>query len=327
MFAQTGMGTHIYTVTTPMTDDYFCNADGELLILPELGALRIFTELGILEAGPGEILMVPRGIKFKVEPLENAARGYVCENYGARFRLPELGLIGSNSLANARDFLAPVAAYEEKESPCRLTVKWGGRFHETQIGHSPLDVVAWQGNYTPYKYDLRRFSPVGSILFDHPDPSIFTVLTAPSSDPGTANVDFVVFPERWMVGENTFRPPWYHVNLMSEFMGLIYGAHDAKAEGFVPGGMSVHNSLLPHGPDARTFEVASRQELKPVKLNGTLAFMLETRHLQLLTRYAAELPARQEDYLECWSDLKKRFDPTRKEWTGVDMTIEQPAER
>jgi homogentisate 1,2-dioxygenase len=329
VFAQTSMGAHIYTVTAPMIDNYFCNADGELLILPELGGLRIFTELGVLEGGPGETLIIPRGIKFKVEPLKNVARGYVCENYGTRFRLPEIGLIGSNNLAHLRDFLSPVAAYEEKESPCRLIFKWGGRFHETEIGHSPLDVVAWHGNYSPYKYDLRKFSPVGSILLDHPDPSIFTVLTAPSGEPGTANVDFVIFPERWMVGENTFRPPWYHVNLMSEFMGLIYGFHDAKSEGFVPGGISVHNSLLPHGPDSRTFEVASGQVLKPVKLSGTLAFMFETCHPQYLTQYAAELPTRQEDYLECWSDLKKRFDPTRKEWTasGADMTIDQPADR
>ena len=163
----------------------------------------------------------------------------MCENYGAKFTLPDRGPIGANCLANARDFKTPVAAFEDKEEPSRLTVKWCGGFHVAEIGHSPLDVVAWHGNYAPYKYNLRHYSPVGAILFDHPDPSIYTVLTAPSETAGTANVDFVIFPERWAVAEHTFRPPWYHMNIMSEFMGLIYGVYDARPEGFVPGGMSL----------------------------------------------------------------------------------------
>ncbi len=307
---QLGMAVHVYVATAPMRDEFLCNADGELLIVPDTGNLAIFTELGRLEVGIGEIAVIPRGIKFTVAPLGGASRGYVCENYGARFTLPERGPIGANGLANPRDFKTPVAAFEDRDTPCRLVIKWCGGFHVTEIGQSPLDVVAWHGNYAPYKYDLRMFSPVGAILFDHPDPSIFTVLTAPSGEPGTANVDFAIFPERWMVAEHSFRPPWYHVNLMSEFMGLIYGAYDAKEEGFRPGGMSLHNCMLPHGPDAAAFDKATTSTLQPVKLADTLAFMFETRYPQQLTRYAADLPTLQDDYAECWAGIEKRFDGT-----------------
>ena len=313
---QTGMAVHVYSATSSMVDDYFYNADGELLIVAETGGLRFVTELGIVEIAPGEIAVLPRGMKFKVELVDGPARGYVCENYGAKFRLPELGPIGANGLAHSRDFKTPVAAYEEKIAPCRLTVKWCGGFHRTEIAHSPLDVVAWHGNYAPYKYDLKSFSPLGALRVDHPDPSIFTVLTAPSGEPGTANVDFVIFPERWQVAEHSFRPPWYHVNVMSEFMGLIHGVYDAKPEGFVPGGMSLHNGMLPHGPDTVAFDKASRAELTPEKLAGMLAFMFETRFPQHLTDYAARLPTRQNDYVDCWSDLQKNFDPTRPNWRG-----------
>jgi homogentisate 1,2-dioxygenase len=221
--------------------------------------------------------------------------------------LPERGPIGANCLANARDFLTPVAAYEDRDAPCHLTVKWGGSLWRTTLGHSPFDVVAWHGNYAPYKYDLRRFSPVGSISFDHPDPSIFSVLTAPSETPGTSNIDFVIFPERWQVADNTFRPPWYHRNIMSEFMGLVYGVYDAKPEGFVPGGISLHNCMLPHGPDKAAYDHATKVELKPVKLTNTLAFMFETRFPQHITRFAAELETLQEDYAQCWTPLEKNF--------------------
>ena len=304
---QVGMASHVYVVNTSMEDDYFFNADGELLIVPQEGGLSVFTEMGVMDLTPGEICVLPRGMIVKVGLLDGPSRGYVCENYGAKFALPDRGPIGANCLANPRDFKTPVAAYEDKDTPCRLTVKWCGRFHMTEIGHSPLDVVAWHGNYIPYKYDLRTFSPVGAILFDHPDPSIFTVLTAPSGEEGTANVDFVIFPERWLVAEHTFRPPWYHRNIMSEFMGLIYGQYDAKEEGFVPGGMSLHNMMLPHGPDAMGFEKATGTELKPQKLENTMAFMFETRFPQHLTRFAAELETLQDDYIECWDGLEKRF--------------------
>lgn len=310
--AQSGMAAHTYAFNDSMTDDYFFNADGEMLIVPEQGSLVIQTELGILEVEPSEICIIPRGVMFKVGCVDAAARGYICENYGARFTLPERGPIGANGLANPRDFLSPVAAYEEKDTPCRVLVKWGGKFYQTNIGHSPLDVIAWHGNFAPVKYDLRLFCPVGAILFDHPDPSIFTVLTAPTAEPGTANIDFAIFPARWMVAENTFRPPWYHRNIMSEFMGLIYGQYDAKEEGFVPGGMSLHNMMLPHGPDAEGFLKATAADLTPQKLENTLAFMFETRLPQQVTAFAANLETLQPNYIECWTDLEKRFDGTKE---------------
>lgn len=307
---QSGMASHIFLCNAPMVDDYFFNADGELLIVPEMGALRIFTEMGIIDVASGEICLLPRGMFFKVEPLTQSCRGYVCENYGAKFTLPDRGPIGANCLANPRDFKTPIAAYEDKETACRVHVKWCGYFYQTDIGHSPLDVVAWHGNYAPFKYDLATFSPVGSILFDHPDPSIFTVLTAPSGEEGTANIDFVIFPPRWMVAEHSFRPPWYHRNIMSEFMGLICGQYDAKEEGFVPGGFSLHNLMLPHGPDLDAFEKASNVDLQPVKLNNTMAFMFETRFPQQVTDLAMQMPTLQKDYIDCWAGLKKHFDGT-----------------
>jgi homogentisate 1,2-dioxygenase len=290
-----------------MDDEYFYNADGELLVLPQDGGLMFFTEFGKIEVVPGDICVIPRGVKFKAALTNGPARGYVCENYGAKFTLPSRGPIGANCLANPRDFKTPAASYEEKDSGCSLTVKWGGRFYRCELGHSPLDVVAWHGNYAPYKYDLRTFSPVGALLFDHPDPSIFTVLSSPSGEEGTANIDFLIFPERWSVAEHTFRPPWYHMNVMSEFMGLIYGVYDAKPEGFVPGGISLHNTMLPHGPDSDAFKQASSADLKPVRHADTLAFMLETRYPQHVTAYAAGLETLQSDYLDCWANLDKRF--------------------
>ncbi len=316
VLTQVGMAAHVYVANIDMVDDHVFNADGELLVVPQQGGLRFVTEMGVIEVAPGEICVLPRGLVFKVELIDGPARGYLCENYGAKFTPPDRGPIGANCLANPRDFKTPVAWFEEKDMPCRLIVKWCGRFHVTEIGHSPLDVVAWHGNYAPYKYDLSTFSPVGAILFDHPDPSIFTVLTAPSGEDGTANIDFVIFPPRWLVAENTFRPPWYHRNIMSEFMGLIRGQYDAKEEGFVPGGMSLHNMMLAHGPDATGFEKASRADLKPVKLDDTMAFMFETRFPQMLTRFAAELETLQDNYIDCWRDLKKRFNGTREgDWS------------
>jgi homogentisate 1,2-dioxygenase len=310
---QAGMAAHVVFITQSMAREHVYNADGEFLIVAQEGKIRFHTEFGVIDIEPGEICIIPRGVIFRVELIDGPVRAYVCENYGGGFTLPDRGPIGANCLANPRDFLTPVAAYEDIDGPHSLYVKWGGELFRTTTDFSPLDVVAWHGNYFPYKYDLRRFSPVGAVLFDHPDPSIFTVLTSPSETPGTANIDFVIFPERWMVGENTFRPPWYHRNIMSEFMGLVYGVYDAKPEGFVPGGMSLHNQMLPHGPDVDAFEHASNTELKPVKLSNTLAFMFETRFRQRVTKYAAGLPTLQENYVDCWAGLKKHFDPSRRE--------------
>ena len=307
---QIGMASHIYLVTASMEDTYFYSADSELLIVPQEGRLRFLTELGIIDLAPQEIAVIPRGLLYRVEVLEGPTRGFVCENYGQTFALPSRGPIGANCLANRRDFKTPVAAYEDRETPSRIVIKWCGQFHETSIGHSPLDVVAWHGNYSPYKYNLNDYCPVGAILFDHPDPSIYTVLTAPSGLEGTANIDFVLFRDRWNVAEDTFRPPWYHKNIMSELMGNIYGQYDAKPQGFVPGGMSLHNMMLPHGPDKEAFERASNARLKPQKLTQTMSFMFETRFPQHLTKFAATKAPLQDDYIDCWSDIEKKFDGT-----------------
>ena len=307
---QVGMASHVYLVTASMVDEYFFSADSELLIVPQEGRLRFSTELGIIDLEPKEIAILPRGLVYRVEVLEGPARGFVCENYGQKFTLPGRGPIGANCLANPRDFKCPVAAFEDRDARSRVVIKWCGQFHETWIDHSPLDVVAWHGNYCAYKYDLRTYSPVGAILFDHPDPSIFTVLTAPSGQEGTANIDFVLFRERWMVAEHSFRPPWYHKNIMSEMMGNIYGIYDAKPKGFVPGGMSLHNMMLPHGPDRGAFEGASNEALHPVKQDNTMQFMFETRFPQHLTEFAAREAPLQDDYIDCWDSLEKKFDGT-----------------
>ena len=304
---QEGMAAHVYLVNTSMQDDYFYSADSELLVVPQEGRLRFVTELGIIELEPQEIAVIPRGLVYRVELLDGPARGFVCENYGQKFDLPNRGPIGANCLANPRDFKTPVAAFEDREEQSTVTIKWCGQFHRTVIDHSPLDVVAWHGNYAPCKYDLRTFSPVGALLFDHPDPSIFTVLTAPSHTEGTANIDFVLFRDRWMVAENTFRPPWYHKNIMSELMGNIHGVYDAKPDGFAPGGMSLHNMMLPHGPDNNAFEQASSEPMEPKYLANTMSFMFETRFPQHLTDFAANEAPMQDNYADCWADLSKRF--------------------
>ncbi len=303
-----GLAIHLYAANRSMTERFFYSADGELLFVPQLGGLKLHTEMGILAIAPGEIAVIPRGIKFRVELLDEAARGYLLENYGQTLRLPELGPIGANGLANSRDFQTPVAAYDDRDGGSfQVVAKFQGNLWATDFDHSPLDVVAWHGNYAPYKYDLARFQCINTVSFDHPDPSIYTVLTSPSELPGTANVDFAIFPPRWMVAEHTFRPPWFHRNLMNEFMGLVTGAYDAKAEGFVPGGASLHNCMSGHGPDAETFERASAAELTPVKLAGTLAFMFETRFVARPTKFAMESAIRQHEYYTCWQGLKKNF--------------------
>ncbi len=306
-YDQNGIAVHIFACNKDMTGRFFYNADGEMLVVAEKNRLRFLTELGIIEINSGEICVIPRGLKFRVELPDGDARGYICENYGQQFRLPDLGPIGANGLANPRDFETPVAWFEDVDGDCELIAKFGGNLWSCQIDHSPLDVVAWHGNYAPYRYDLRRFNTIGSISFDHPDPSIFTVLTSPSSEIGTANCDFVIFPDRWLVQENTFRPPWFHRSIMSEFMGLCFGQYDAKEEGFVPGGASLHNQMSAHGPDAEAFEKASNAELKPQKLSGTMAFMFESRYIIRPTEYAMETSELQREYFEVWQKLPKKF--------------------
>jgi homogentisate 1,2-dioxygenase len=304
---------HLYAANRSMEGRYFYNADGELLIVPQQGRLTIATELGVLNVEPQEICVVPRGVRFAVHLPEGTARGYVCENYGELLKLPDLGVIGSNGLANPRDFQTPVAAYEDKEGDFELVAKLRGHFWTARIGHSPLDVVAWHGNYAPYKYDLRRFNTIGSISYDHPDPSIFLVLQSPTALAGVDSLDFVIFPPRVLAMQDTFRPPWFHRNFASEFMGLIEGAYDAKAEGFVPGGASLHNCMSGHGPDADTFEKASRADTtKAHYITETMAFMFETPAVIQPTQYALDTVQLQHEYYRCWQGLKKHFNPQGK---------------
>jgi homogentisate 1,2-dioxygenase len=310
--AMSGCAIHLYAANRAMSTRYFYSADGELLIVPQHGRLCIATELGLLEVAPQEIAVIPRGVRFQVTLPDGQARGYICENFGALLRLPDLGPIGSNGLANPRDFLTPVARFEERDGDFELVAKFCGALWRASIDHSPLDVVAWHGNYAPYKYDLRHFNAIGSISYDHPDPSIFLVLHAPSDTPGVDTLDFVIFPPRWLAGEDTFRPPWFHRNVASEFMGLIHGAYDAKAAGFAPGGASLHNCMSGHGPDAATFEQASRADTsQPRKIADTMAFMFETRQIIVPTEYALATPQLQQDYNQCWAGLGKRFSPPR----------------
>ena len=308
-----GIGIHLYAANRDMQGRFFYDADGELLIVVQQGRLQIETELGVLDVEPQEIAVIPRGVRFRVALPDGSARGYVCENFGALLRLPDLGPIGSNGLANPRDFLSPSAAYEDVEGAAvgqhfELIAKFQGHLWRADIDHSPLDVVAWHGNYAPYKYDLRRFNAIGSISFDHPDPSIFLVLTSPSDSPSVGNLDFAIFPPRWLVAQDTFRPPWFHRNVASEFMGLIHGTYDAKAEGFAPGGASLHNCMTGHGPDAATFEKASNADLsKPDVIVDTMAFMFESRAVIRPTQQAIDAAHRQRDYQACWTGLQKHF--------------------
>ena len=309
---QSGCGIHWYVANRSMENRFFYDADGELLLVPQKGRLRIATELGVLEIAPQEIAVVPRGVRFRVELLEGEARGYVCENFGAPLRLPDLGPIGSNGLANPRDFLTPVAAYEDREGDFELVAKFAGHLWSARIDHSPLDVVAWHDNYAPYKYDLRLFNTIGSISYDHPDPSIFLVLQSVSDTPGVDSLDFVIFPPRWLTMEDTFRPPWFHRNIASEFMGLIEGVYDAKAAGFVPGGASLHNCMSGHGPDAATFAAGSQADTsRPQRISATMAFMFETRTLIRPTSWALQSTQLQNDYAQCWQGLRKNFAPPR----------------
>lgn len=304
--AHAGVAIHLYAANRDMTGRYFYDADGELLIVPQFGRLRVLTEMGVVDVEPQQIAVIPRGVRFRVELPDGQARGYVCENHGALLKLPDLGPIGANGLANPRDFETPHAAFEDVEGAFELVAKFDGQLWRAPIDHSPLDVVAWHGNYAPYRYDLRRFNTLGSISFDHPDPSIFLVLHSASDTPGTSNMDFAIFPPRWLVAQHTFRPPWFHRNVASEFMGLVHGAYDAKAEGFVPGGASLHNCMSGHGPDAATFERASTADLsRPDVISDTMAFMFETRTVIRPTAQALAADHRQRDYQHCWNGLKK----------------------
>ena len=301
----TGVSIGLYAANRSMEARAFLNSDGEMLFVPQQGALRLVTEFGVMDVPPGCVALVPRGCKFRVE-VQGPVRGYCLENHGSAFRLPELGPIGSNGLASARDFATPLAAFEDDVRPHELVMKLGGRLFATKLAASPFDVVAWHGNLVPWRYDLSRFNTMGTVSFDHPDPSIFTVLTSPSGEPGVANCDFVIFPPRWMVAENTFRPPWFHRNMMSEYMGLISGEYDAKeGGGFVPGGGSLHNRMSAHGPDVASHARAVAADLQPVKFDGGLAFMFETVLPIRLSRWGYETELKQTGYDRVWDGFER----------------------
>lgn len=302
-----GAAVYLYAANQSMENDFFSSADGELLFVPYQGEAEIWTEFGKLSLTVGEIAVIPRGVRFQIKCLNTLFKGYVCENYGQPFSLPDLGPIGSNGLANPKDFHIPTAWFEDKVEECRLIHKFQGGLWEAYLPRSPLNVVAWHGNYAPYKYDLRLFNTINTVSFDHCDPSIFTVLTSPSAFTGIANLDFVIFPHRWMVAEHTFRPPYYHRNIMSEYMGLIYGAYDAKGEDFKPGGSSLHNCMSAHGPDRQSFEAGSSEKLEPKKQSDTLAFMFETSLTYVPSPAALTGGCLQKNYQACWSDLKSHF--------------------
>lgn len=300
-----GGSAHLYFTNKKMDNQFFYNADGDFLIVPYFGKTEIKTEMGTINIEPCEIAVIPRGIRFQVNPIDGVAKGYINENYGSPFVLPNLGPIGANGLANPRDFMYPSAKYYNEDGDFEIITKYAGKFFKSKLNYHPLNVVAWHGNYAPYKYDLRKFNTINTVSFDHPDPSIFTVLTSPSATPGLANIDFVIFPERWMVAENTFRPPYYHRNLMSEFMGLIKGIYDAKPDSFSPGGVSIHNRFSAHGPAADVFEKASNEKLDPIKQENTLAFMFESHNLWKITKSAYDDSHRDINYLDCWNGFTR----------------------
>ncbi|XP_043689816.1 homogentisate 1,2-dioxygenase [Telopea speciosissima] len=309
-FLRHGFAIHMYTANKSMENCAFCNADGDFLIVPQEGRLWIKTECGRLQVSPGEIVVLPQGFRFSVDLLDGPSRGYVAEVFGTHFQIPDLGPIGANGLAASRDFLAPTAWFEDKICPGYIVVqKFGGELFTAKQDFSPFNVVAWQGNYVPYKYDLSKFCPFNTVLFDHGDPSINTVLTAPSDKPGVAILDFVIFPPRWLVAEHTFRPPYFHRNCMSEFMGLIFGSYEAKADGFLPGGASLHNCMSPHGPDTNTFEatVARGNDAKPFRITDTMAFMFESCLIARVCPWALESPHIDHNYYQCWIGLKSHF--------------------
>jgi homogentisate 1,2-dioxygenase len=304
---QTGAAVHLYAANASMLDRFFYDADGELLLVPEQGALLVRTEFGVLQVAPGELCVIPRGVKFRVELLGAAARGYVCENYGQHFRLPELGPIGTSGLANSRDFLTPVAAFEERDGDFRVVAKFLGKLWEAKIDHSPLDIVAWHGTGAPYKYNLHLFNCINTVTYDHPDPSIFCVLAAPSAIPGTANIEFALIPSRWSVAMNTFRPPPFHRNVASEFVGLVQGNYLGKGEGFYPGCASLHNSFSGHGPDKDAFERGVAADDSPQYLADTLTIIFETQLIIKPTRFALETELLERDYYRHWQGLTKNF--------------------
>ncbi|HEY3498273.1 MAG TPA: homogentisate 1,2-dioxygenase, partial [Polyangiaceae bacterium] len=312
-----GYAVHLYAANRNMEERAFYDADGELLLLPELGALRILTELGVLDVRPGEVALLPRGLRFSVALREAAARGYVAEVFGRHFRLPERGPIGSNGLAEARHFRTPAAWHEDRLAPgYRIAAKLGGALYEARQDHSPFDVVAWHGNHCPYVYDLALFTPAGYTRVDHPDPSIHTVLSAPLDERGTHSLDLVVFPPRWDATEGTFRPPYFHRNATTEINGIV---REVSSPGsmFVPGCLFLTPSMTPHGPVAagveRAFSLSDAEADKPHRYSENACwFQFETALPFSLTPWARNAPHRLHDWHSKWGSYRSYFDPGSK---------------
>lgn len=304
-----GMSLYAYWANRSMERRLFSSIDGELLILPQSGSLRVRTEMGVLFAEPGEMVLLPRGMRFSVDPLDETCRGFVCENMGMPFRLPERGLIGANGLANERDFLIPVAAFEVDDSKFESIAKFGGRTWRSSLKRTPFDVVAWHGTYAPCKYDLRRFNAIHSVSYDHTDPSVFTALTSPSGVAGVANVDFAVLPPRWLVANDTFRPPYYHRNIMSEIVISLRGSPESRGKDYKIGSSHIHNSMAPHGPDPDILQKASNTSLEP-RWEDTLMVMFESFLPYTVTAEALRSPNRDTSYESNWDATPVLFNGT-----------------
>jgi homogentisate 1,2-dioxygenase len=320
-----GIATHIYVANQSMHQKTFVNSDGDFLIVPQQGALDIQTEFGPLYVQPGEICVIQRGQRYRVELPDGPSRGYILEIWGANFELPELGPLGANGLANGRDFLHPKARYEVKKEAWEIVYKLGGKFFKSTQRHSPFDVVAWHGNYVPYKYDLTKFVNVGSISVDHIDPSIFCVLTAPSRDSTAPLADFLIFSPRWDVASHTYRPPYYHRNVASELMGLIYGDYGGRSEEFQPGSVSFECGMVPHGVAYEEFKAASAAPAPEIQISkASIAFMFESSRPFTITDWAWNSNKKHEHEPKMWDNLVDNFSTHQKE---IDEILEREAER
>jgi homogentisate 1,2-dioxygenase len=313
-----GFAIHVYAANADMLDRCFSNADGDLLVIPQEGALDVRTELGWLSVPIGSILFVPRGLKFAIGLPENVGRGWVLEVFGTKLRLPERGLVGSNGLAEARHFRAPHASYEDRECPdgFQHVTKTGGRLFEATHTFSPFDVVAWYGNHAPFVYDLMHFAPVASVRFDHQDPSIFTVLTAPLDDHGRAVADFVFFPPRWEVIEHSFRPPFAHRNAASE-VNMVVRTPKPYSTGYEPGCTFLSPLLTAHGVGTKTYDAIldlPHDHVDPPQRipDESLWAMVESALPFRTTAWARDTELLDATFLSAFEGMKKRFDPKRQ---------------
>ncbi|KAK0434287.1 homogentisate 1,2-dioxygenase [Armillaria borealis] len=280
--AREGLALHIYLANADMKNKAFCDSDGDMLVVPQQGRLDVQTEFGRMMVRPGELMVIQKGMKFKVSLPDGPSRGYVQEIFGSHFELPDLGPIGGHGMANPRDFEVPLASFEIDETSWEGKI--GGQLFSAAQDHIPFDVVAWQGNYVPYKYAMEKFIFVGSVSKDHLDPSVFTVLTAKSKATGIPLVEILTVSERWNVASDTFRPPYYHRNNATEILCFISGERGGR---YVPGGIVLQTVFCPHGPPPEVHKAAIVAELKPERISkGSMAIAIETPMILSMTDYA-----------------------------------------